>query len=324
MNVLRRVLATIAAAVLAVAAAGCSSKTSTDGTALAPVRIGVVASEDCLPLWVAERDGLFKDAGLDVRIVGYGSAQERDAACKGGTVDAVASDLVAAARLRGSGTGVRVVTVMLGATPAEGRYGIAVKPGSTVTSLVDLAGKPVGTSTGTLEEYVLESLMYEAGLGPKDIKEHAVKTASARLESLLGGQLEAALLPEPYLSLAEKRGVKVVAQDTRDANLSQTVLVASGHFLDTEGGSAATAKLLEVWSKAAQAINKDPASYRPLLAKKVEALAPVASSYRMSRYPSAQLPTLDDAEAVFDWMYGNGLVPESVTYDALMWKPPVR
>jgi NitT/TauT family transport system substrate-binding protein len=316
----RLVLGFGAIAIAASVLAGCSSGGSQSD--LSPMRIGMVPSEDCLPLWVAERDGLFKNAGMSVELKAYASPEERDAALKDGAVDVIASDVVGAARQRATGVPVKIVTLMLGATPSEGRYGIAVKPGSAVTSLVDLAGKPVGTSSGTMEEYVFTSLMYQAGLGPTEIKKQSSKNVATRLENLVGGKLDAALLPEPYLMLAEKRGAKVVAQDTSDTNLSQTVLVAAERYLDTRGGSASCAKLLEVWTSAAAAIDKDPASFRALLVSKIEAAKPLEKTYRVGTYPKAQLPTLDDTEAALDWMSAAKPLPSEVTYEALIWKLP--
>lgn len=299
---------------------GCSSRSG--DVAAGAIRIGYVASEDCLPLWVAERDGLAKDAGLGMKLSDFATAEERDAALAGGEVDAVVGDVVSAAKMRLAGTPVRIATVMLGAKPAEGRYGIAVRPKSGVTSLVQLAGKPVGTSKGTLEEYVLESLMMLDGLGPAEIETKTVKDAAARLDAVVAGEMDAAVLPEPYLTLAEKRGAKVVAQDTHDVNLSQSVLVVSERYLDTSDGAAATAKLREVLASAVTAIEADRGSFRSLLAKKIPAMEPVQSSYQVSPYPSPQMPTLDDVEMALDWMTRAGLQKGDLIYESLIWVPP--
>jgi NitT/TauT family transport system substrate-binding protein len=240
----------LALAVAAPVSTGCSQGTAQDAGALSPIRIGTLPTEDSLPLWVAERAGLFKDDGLTVKIAVFQSAQERDAALTAGTIDALAGDAITAAALRSGGVPVKVVTVMLGATSKEGRFGIAVKPGSTVASLQDLAGKPIGSASGTIQEYVLDSLMLQAGLGPNDIKKQEVKKVSVRFESLMGGKLEAAVLPGPFLAMAERQGAKVVADDTGDSNISQTMLVVGERYLDTKGGSAATRALLEVWDQA--------------------------------------------------------------------------
>ena len=57
-----------------------------------------------------------------------------------------------------------------------------------------------------------------------------------RFELLMNGQLEAAALPEPLLTLAESQGAKILRDDTTGENLSQTVLVFSDEYLAEPGG----------------------------------------------------------------------------------------
>lgn len=318
-----KVAASIVVLLALVLAAGCSGgQGSSASQKLKKVRIGTLPTEDALPLWVARQKNMFKNDGLDVSITTFQSAQERDAALTAGAIDGFMGDLVAAAQLRVGGVPVRVVTIMLGATPAEGRFGIAVKPGSKVTDLAQLAGKPIGTSSGTVQEYVLDGLMAEAGVSKDQIRKVEVKKVPARFELLMSGKLDAAALPEPFLSLAEKQGARVVADDTKSTtNLSQTVLVFSDKYLADKAGAAAVEKLLAVWDQAAGLVNADPNSFRPLLVEKARLPKPLATIYRVNTYPMHQLPTQQQVEDVLGWMRGNGLLAKTIFYKDLVWQP---
>jgi NitT/TauT family transport system substrate-binding protein len=316
-------LATALSLVLALSLTACGTPAAKDsGAALAKIRIGTLPTEDSLPLWVAERDGLFTKAGLAVEITVFQSAQERDAALTSGAIDGFMGDLIAATLLREGGTNVKVVTVMLGATAKEGRFGIAVKPGSTVTDLKGLAGVPIGTSSATIQEYVLDELMTAAGVPAVDVKKEEVKKVPVRFEGLMNGQLAAAALPEPFLSLAAVSGAKIIADDTTGANISQTVLIFDQKFLDRADGAAAVAKLLTVWDEAATAVNKDPNSFRALLVDKARLPEPVKDSYVINTYPMAQLPTTEEVTAVFTWMKGESLLGNEMGYADLTWAAP--
>jgi NitT/TauT family transport system substrate-binding protein len=324
----RSITATLLALVLVAGVAGCSSASKLDGpgTSATPaaIRIGTLPTEDSLPLWVAEKQGLFEKAGLKVTMTSFPSATERDAALTAGVIDGFMGDLIAAAALRAGGVPVKVTTIMLGATSKEGRFGIAVKPGSTVTTLDQLAGKPIGTSSGTIQEYVLDQLMLQANIAPEQIKKEEVKKVPVRLEMLMAGKLDAAALPEPFLSLAEKQGAKVIADDTGDINMSQTVLVFDQKYLDKPEGAAAVRKLLVVWDEAVALINKDPDAYRALLVDKARLPTPLESTYQVNTYPTAQLPKKEQVEDVLDWMKGAELLSKDVTYADLMWNPPAK
>lgn len=317
-------LAVALSVVLVLGLAACSTPASPTQTGAevkpAKVRIGTLPTEDSLPLWVAEKQGMFVKAGLEVQLVPFASAQERDAALTAGAIDGFMGDLIAAASLRAGGVPVKVTTIMLGATPKEGRFGIAVKPGSKVTSLGQLAGKPIGTSSGTIQEYVLDQLMIQAGVPLDQVKKEEVKKLDIRLTLLMSGKLEAAALPEPLLSLADLQGTKVIADDTGDQNLSQTVLVVSQKFLDDSAGSKAMSGVLSVWDEAVAVVNKAPNSFRALLVEKARLPKPLATSYEVNSYPTAQLPKREQVEDVLGWMKGAGLLSTDVTYDDLMWK----
>ena len=323
----RTLLAVMLCIALAVSVTACSQPAATTpGSTTAPVkiRIGTLPTEDSLPLWVAERDGLFTKAGLDVSITVFQSAQERDAALTAGAIDGFMGDLIAAATLRAGGVPVKVVTVMLGAKASEGRFGIAVEPSSTVTSLKQLAGVPIGTSSATIQEYVLDKMMEGAGVPDASIKTEEVKKVPVRFELLMSGKLKAAALPEPFLSLAGKTGAKIVADDTQGANISQTVLIFSQKYLDDSTNAAGVATLLGVWDTAVGSINAATDTFRTLLVDKARLPDPLKDSYAVNIYPTAQLPAEADVQPVLDWMKTKGLLKVPVTYADLMWTAPAK
>jgi NitT/TauT family transport system substrate-binding protein len=318
---LKTFVASVMAATLMVAAAGCTATpAATPSTAPAKIRIGTLTTEDALPLWVAEKDGLFKKAGLTVEITTFQSAQERDAALTAGAIDGFMGDIIAASALRAGGVPVRITTIMLGATPKQGRFGIVAAPGSKATALEQLAGVPIGVSSGTIQEYVLDGLMGQAGIPLDQVKKEEVKKVPVRFELLMSGKLAAAALPEPLLSLAVKQGATLIADDTQGANLSQTVLVFAEKFLD----AAAVTKLLGVWDEAVAIVNKDPNAQRTLLVEKARLPEPLKTDYQVNAYPTHQLPTEEQVGDVLEWMKGAGLLTKDVTYADLTWSPPAK
>ncbi|MDR3687361.1 MAG: MetQ/NlpA family ABC transporter substrate-binding protein [Coriobacteriia bacterium] len=283
------------------------------------VKIGTLPTEDSLPLWVAQDRGYFAVEGIPkVEIVEFQSAQERDAAFASGAIDAYMGDIIAAADLQAAGKGNKIATVMLGADQSQGRFGIAVAPKSTITALPQLANVPVGTSSATIQEYVLDGLMSEAGVASDSVKVEEVKKVPVRFQLLMSGGLKAAALPEPFLSLAEQGGAKIIADDTKaKANLSQTVLVFSDSFLAKKGGTATKDAVLKAWDVAANDINKDPNAYRAELVTKAKLPKSLAASYQVNTYPMHQLPAKADVDAVLAWMKSKGYLKSDVTYEQL-------
>ncbi len=287
----------------------------------AAIRLGNLPTEDILPLWVAQKKGMLAKAGVQLQIVPFQSAQERDAAFTAGAIDGFMGDLIAVGELYDARFKTRVVTVCLGATPAEGRFGLVSAPDSGIRRIAQLANVPVGTSSGTIQEYVLDGLMAEAGIPASEVKKEEIKKVPVRFELLMNNAIKAAALPEPFLSLAVKQGAHLVADDTKGANLSQTVLAFSQDFLAKPEGAEAVERLLGVWDEGAAAVNADPNAFRQLLVDKARLPQPVASSYRINAYPKHQLPTEAEVSAVTAWLAEKGLTKSMLTYAGLTWAP---
>lgn len=308
---------------------GCAPATETeddqtDAQASAPaaLKIGTLATQDALPLWVAEDAGYFADNGLtDVEIITFQSAQESQAAFTAGAVDALMTDIIVAANLHGSGTEVMIATVMLGADTGQGRFAIVAAPGSTAQSIANLAGVPVGTASATITEYVLDRLMDAAGVPAADIAKEEVDKVPVRFELLMAGQLQAASLPEPFVTLAEQGGATVVAggDDTQASeNISQSVLCVNAEYAESAAGAAAVEAALKAWDAAVADINADPDSYRATLVSKARLPEPLANTYQVSEYPQATPPSADDIQRVLDWMATKGYLQVDVTPQDLL------
>jgi NitT/TauT family transport system substrate-binding protein len=280
----------------------------------------VLPTEDSLPLWVAEEMGYFATNGLDsVEIVNFQSAQERDAAFASGAVDAFMGDIIASANLEAGGAPVTIETIMLGADQSQGRFAVVAPPKSDVTEMAQLKGVPVGTSSATIQEYVLDGLMSEAGVAEADVKVEEVKKVPVRFELLMAGKLKAAALPEPFVTLAEQGGAKIVGDDTKaKSNWSQTVLVFSDGYLAKEGGQEAADAVLAAWDVAVGNINAAPDDYRAMLVEKARLPEPLAATYAVNTYPTAAPPTQEQVDAVLEWMRAKGYLTADVTYADLV------
>lgn len=342
MKKLRRLVPVVAVA-LAVSLAllalgGCaSSQTSTTSTTGSetgtrtgepvnkpiPIRIGVLPNEDSLPLFVAEQAGLFQKAGLSVTLTLFPSAAERDAALQAGSIDAASADIIAAALLTSHGFPVKIVTLELGATPEQGRFGILAAKNSGINSLNDLAksGGALAQSSGTLPAYAADRLILQAGVDPRAVKREEVKKLPVRYQLLSQGKVPAAVLPEPFFSLGVKDGLKVLADDSKGpVNISQTILMVSDAYLAKPGGKESVETLLGIWDRAVAAIDVKPDAYRALLVDKARLPAPIASSYEINQYPTAQLPTQQQVDNVLKWMTDNKLLGTTpVNYTTLTW-----
>lgn len=314
------VVATLVALLLAFSlpTTGCSRGGEDGGPAsgsVDTVTIGTLATEDMLPYWVAGQEGLFEQAGIDADIVVFQSATELIAGISSGSVDLAMTDPMVTASLFASGTDVRMMWVTLGLAPEQGRFGIMVGPNSSITSIDQLAGVPVGVGSNTVLEYVMDELMADAGIPSDQIVVEELQKLPVRYQALMSGEVEAAALPGSLLALGEASGCRLVADDTTGGNLSQSVMIGTGDFADPSANIDLVDRLTGVWDDAVDMINADPEKYRSVLVENANLPEEIAGGYPVSEYPHAELPTSDMVDPVLEWMSDKGYLTVSLSYD---------
>lgn len=286
-----------------------------DPQELKPIKLGVLPIEDNLPLYLAEAQDMFAKEGLKVELVPFDSARERDAAMQAGQIDGEIADLVAVALLKKGGTDVRVASVGLGAKPEEGRFALLAAPKGRVKTVIDLKNTPVAISENSIIEYVTDNLLLAGGLKKEEIKKVAISSIPARMEALSSGQVEAAVLPDPLATLAEKNGARLIADDTK-INLSQTVLLFRKQVIDEN--KAAVMKVVKIYGQAGRELTANPDKYRPLFIEKARVPAPIKDTYKSPVFSPFQAPTIDDVAKVMNWMVEKKLLKKPFNYDEIV------
>lgn len=288
-------------------------------------------TEDILPAWVADSEGMFADAGIDAVVVPFDSAQALSAAIAAGEVDMAMVDVMRAVKLCESGTPVVMEWITLGTDAAQGAFGVmaaADAPYSTLQELAAWAGDGaaadaagVGVAANTVPQYVYEKLCEQAGVDVNAIPTEEVASLPERYSLMATGRLAAAALPGSMLELGKANGLKLLADDTQGDNVSQSVMIARAAFADTSEGAEAVAKVAEVWDRAVDAINADPGAYRQLLAENANLNDSIADAYPVSVYPHAMTdggmayPPASLVDPQIEWMAAKGYSTKGVSYD---------
>ena len=271
------------------------------------MKIGILPASDALALHVAQEEGLFAGHGLDIELVPFQSALEQAAALRGGALDGWFSDMIAVLVMHESGVPQTFIATMCYSGPGRRFFGIATAPGSPISSIADLRGKKVAISQATIIDYMLSSILRSLGLADDYAERVDIRQISVRLQLLSAGKVDAALLPEPLLSLMEARGSRVIADNTGFEE-PLAVMALKTEKADPKTVSAFQAALAEAMGR----INADPERYRDVMLAKKLLPKEAAASYTMLAYPPAHTPTpppsAAEVERVARWMFDNKLV----------------
>jgi NitT/TauT family transport system substrate-binding protein len=273
------------------------------------LKFGIFADASSLPFVVADAEGLFAAQGLKVDILLFQSAVERDAAFQAGKVDGTIGDFLAAGMAVDKGFAVKVTSV------SAGRFGLVAAPGSSVKSLKDLAGQPIGVSLHTIIHYFVDTSLTGAGVAADKINYLSVPKLPIRLEMVSGGQLPAASLPEPFLTVAQTRGAQVLATSEGDPSAASVVLFSEAYLKDHR---AVLKAFFAAYDAAVAKINANPNAYRDYLVTKLRFPAEIRDAYRFDVYEPAHLPSAAAVDKVMGWLYAQKLTAKLVKADQLL------
>ncbi len=284
---------------------GCSGEKSEK------IKVGILPIEDSLPLVVAEEEGMFAKHGLDVEIVSFNSALERDAALMAGEVDAVITDPLAVILLRDKGYDVRIVSICLGKNPNEGVFAILAAPNSTINTVRDLDGKKIAISSNTIIEYVTDVMLAKYGINYTKVE---IKQIPVRMRTLLDGKVDAATLPEPLASFAVSQGAKLVLSDAMEnESITQTVIAFRGDFVDHRKDELK--EFMKAYEEAVKAINSDKEKYRQKFIDIARVPEKIADSYPMPDYPPPETFPKKFYSRYLNWAIEKGLIEKEIAYE---------
>ena len=276
-----------------------------------------------LPLLVARDEGYFRDQGLDVEIIRTPGSGQRDSdhqALRANVFDRTMEALYdqgACDQFWMCEWGVmkRAVesTVADGHRPAKivalgsamSSFALVTDPKLRIYEPEQLKDKPIGVSPFNGSHFTTLKLL-EGFLKREQIRTTFAGTMKERLEAVSRGEVAAVSLMEPWISIAEKRGLRVLMES------HSTRSEAAGDELD----GPTLAKMFRAEAAAAAAIDKDPGRYEHYFIQEAGGLLG-RGELKLARLVNAppEPYTRDRFEHTYQWTLGWGLVPPGATYE---------
>ena len=276
------------------------------------LKLGTLPAADSLILHAAKEDGIFASHGLDVEIVPFQSALELGAAMRAGSLDGHFGDIINVLMQNENGVPQVIVATTSHSTPKARFFGLAVSPRSSAQTLDDLKGKPCSIGRATIVEFVLDELLKREGAAGQ-LDKRDIRQIPVRLQMLLAGQIESALLPEPLVSLVEGQGARILLDD-RELGLPLAVIALKRS--DDEGFADRATRFRTALAEAAARINAAPETYKSMM-QDLRLLSPQAAPhYAMLTFDEAfaplGLPTEEAIRRYAEWMQAGRILKKGV------------
>ena len=285
-------------------------------------QVAIMNAVHDLPVLVARDEGFFKDEGLDIEFVTtpgmaqvttshfvkFDSVFDRplDSAYNDGGIDQFRmcewGIMKRAVEADAEGLRHRKI-VALGASMSM--FAIAVRPDSKFYEPEMLKDQPIAVTPNNGSHFTTLKMM-EGFLEPKHVKTTGAGSMPKRIEALKQGKVAAVSLMEPWISVAQKQGLRILIES------HSTRSEAAGDDLD----GPTLAKMFRAQARAVELLEKDPRKYiHYLIAETGGLLKPEElQTWRLLHAPP-QPYTRERFDDTYNWTVKWNMVVPGATYE---------
>ena len=275
----------------------------------AALKIAVMPTLDCLPLYVAQYYELFDTLNGGVRLKFYNAQMDCDTAILRGRVEGAFTDLVRAKRMEKQGLKIRYVA----ATNAY--WQLVTNRNARIHQLKQLDDKMVAMTRYSATDLLSDCARDSVKLAPNQVFKVQINDLNVRVQMLQNNEIDALWMPEPQATQARTMKNPVIL-DSRDVKLQLGVLA----FRELEMRRQARSKQLELfmqaYNQACDSISKHGiAYYREILVDRYKLKKQLVDSIPQDiRYVHARGPRQQDITYVEQWLQKIDTVKTKVNY----------
>ena len=263
----------------------------------AALKVAVMPTLDCLPLFVAQHYNLYDTLRGGVRLKLYKAQMDCDTALERGRVEGMVTDLVRAVRIAKKGTKIRYVA----ATNAY--WQLVSNRNSRVKQVKQLDDKMIAMTRYSVTDMLADAAIDSAKLDKDHVFKVQVNDVFVRVQMLQNNIMDVLCLTEPQATWARTMKNPVVL-DTRDLGWQMGVIA----FREKEMLRQARGKQLELFVKAynqaCDSINKyGVAHYREIINSRFKLKAELVDSLPKDlKFAHAEGPRQEDMERAEKWL----------------------
>jgi NitT/TauT family transport system substrate-binding protein len=241
------------------------------------VRVGNIPVVGAAPIFVADREGWARAAGLDLAFTTFQSGPNAIQALASGTIDVYVAGIAPLGVARSRGIDVKVVAatamgenVLVGGPRLARHFTEGVTPAEALRAYRAAIGKPARLATqpaGSVPNTTLQYWLWEVARASRDDVEVVAMGIDATQQAVLADAVEGAIVREPALSIIQKTnpGIRLLeVGDRLFPGQPGTVVAVSGAFLAKNPASVQA--LVDVLVRAGDLLVKDPDRAAPALA----------------------------------------------------------
>lgn len=262
----------------------------------AALKIAVMPTLDCLPLFIAKDHQLF-DTIVDIRLKRYTAQMDCDTAMMRGRVEGVVTDLVRAERMIHSGTPMKYVA-------STNAYWLLISNRKQrITQLKHLDDKMLAMTRYSVTDFLGDLAVDSAKLKTERVFRIQINDVNIRLKMLENNEMDALFLTEPQATQA-LLGKHKILLDTRQEDIRMGVIAFRTKGMDDQNRKKQMEVFLKGYNDACDSINKfGVRHYKDVIRKYYSVSEPALKQLPDSlKYNHAEAPRQKDIERAQQWL----------------------
>ena len=286
------------------------------------VEVGVIPVIDVAVLYLGQEQGFFEDRGITLNFnTGQGGAALVPSVVNG-EYDFAFSNVISILQAREQGLPLQIIAPSAAST-GDPDFGInslmAIDPA--IEDAGDLVGKTVGVNTlNNLSELMVNVAVEAAGGDPEQVR-LAELPFPDQVTALASGDIDAFVCAEPFCSLAEAEGARVIANPYND--LAPGEQIAASVYFSTEMAIQEDPELFQNLQEAIQESQayaaENPDEIRAQLPNYTQLSPELIETVRLPEFKSSLEP--DELGPMADAAVQFGIVGEDPVLEEVVWVP---
>ena len=213
----------------------------------AALKVAVMPTLDCLPLFVARERQMF-DTAVDIRLKQFTAQMDCDTAIQRGRVELAVSDLVRAERMASQGLKLKYLT-------ATNAYWLLIgNRNQRITNLSHLDDRMLAMTRYSVTDLLGDLAVDSAKLKTERVFRIQVNDVNVRLDMLENNEMDALLLTEPQATQA-MLGKHHILLDSRKVDLRMGVIAEDSVTMSEANRQLQLKALIDGYNKACDSLN---------------------------------------------------------------------
>lgn len=273
------------------------------------LHIALMPTLGCLPIYYAQQTGIADSMNLDIRLLNYSAQMDIDTAIIRGHADIAYTDIIRAIRLSDS----CFISPFLA---TDEPLTLVAPKGKRISKLKQMSEKMIAICRLCATDYWCEKMLDSAKINQDSVYRPQINDVKLRSKMLRTGQLEGAMLEEPYASLAIIEGNKKL-QKTPENSSQFAVWVVTDSLEKDKRKENQVRRFVAVYKTAVEKINKGlyADTLRSILANEYEIPESIVDSLKITPFKKPSHPHERDVEEAVTWLSRRGFLPKNFVSD---------